>query len=422
MPNWSARQVAIATVFVVAVGLAFWFIYQIRTVIFILFLAIVLGTAIRPGVDWLKRRGLPRAGGVIVIYLAFLCLTIGFVVLVIPLVIEQGTAFTINLPDYYERIRSTLLQSPSLVLQRLGLQLPPRLFLLTQEIPTDAMNGEPLDRVARSFQMLGLLTRWAFILVAVFLLGFYWTLESEKAIRSLLLLLPAKRRDSIREIIADIESKVGGFIRGQIILSLSVGSLALVAYLLIDLPYALILAIIAGVMEAIPVFGPTLGAIPALLVALSVSPMHAGWVLLATVIIQLIENYLLGPRVMNKAVGVHPIVILLALAAFTSLLGLPGAFLAIPMAAISQLLLDRLILVPSTNNNQIPQGRDRLNVLRYEAQDLAQDVRKLLRQKEQPANQELDQVEDAIETIALELDQILAQIDQNGTSPMEVQE
>jgi predicted PurR-regulated permease PerM len=420
LPNWSARQVAIATVFVVAVGLAFWFIYQIRTVIFILFIAIVLGTAIRPGVDWLKRRGLPRAGGVIVIYLAFLCLAIGFVFLVIPLLTEQGTALAVNIPDYYERIRSTLLQSPSLVLQRLGLQLPPRLFLLTQEIPTEAMNGEPLGRVARSFETVGLLTRWAFILIAVFLLGFYWTLESEKAIRGLLMLLPAKRRDSLREIIGDIESKVGGFIRGQIILSFSVGGMALIAYLLIDLPYALILAITAGIMEAIPVFGPTLGAIPALLVALSVSPMHAVWVLLASVIIQLIENYLLGPRVMNKAVGVHPIVVLLALAAFTSLLGLPGAFLAIPMAAISQLLLDRFVLTPSTNNNQIPQGRDRLNVLRYEAQDLAQDVRKQLRQMEEPSNQGLDQVEDAIETIALELDQILAQVDQNGTSPEEV--
>jgi hypothetical protein len=139
-------------------------------------------------------------------------------------------------------------------------------------------------------------------------------------------------------------------------------------------------------------------------------------VIIATIVIQLTENTFLVPRIMNRSVGVNPIVTLLALAAFTSLLGLPGALLAVPMAAIIQLLLDRFVLTPDTVEAQAQEqiGRDQLSLLRYEAQDLAQDVRKQLRQKEDAADESTDEIEDTIETLASELDRILSQASQNG--------
>jgi hypothetical protein len=106
---------------------------------------------------------------------------------------------------------------------------------------------------------------------------------------------------------------------------------------------------------------------------------------------------------------------LLALAAFTSLLGLPGALLAVPMAAIIQLILDRFFLTPEPVEAQAQEqiGRDQLSLLRYEAQGLAQDVRKQLRQKENTSDEAADEIEDTIETLANDLDRLLAQAAQN---------
>jgi hypothetical protein len=106
----------------------------------------------------------------------------------------------------------------------------------------------------------------------------------------------------------------------------------------------MVLAVIAGMMELIPVFGPALGAIPAFLVALSVEPEKAIWVVLATVFIQIIENAWLVPRIMKNSLGVNPIIVLLSLVAFSSVFGFPGAVIAIPAAGIIQLVIDRIVL------------------------------------------------------------------------------
>jgi predicted PurR-regulated permease PerM len=139
-----------------------------------------------------------------------------------------------------------------------------------------------------------------------------------------LLLLPQERRESSRELIAAMETKVSAYIAGQGVLMLVVGVMAFIAYWLIGLPYVLVLAFVAGVMEAVPLVGPLLGAIPAALVALTLGPDKLIWVIVATVVIQQLENSFLVPRIMRQAVGVNPFVTLLALFAFSSLLDLPA--------------------------------------------------------------------------------------------------
>jgi predicted PurR-regulated permease PerM len=227
-----------------------------------------------------------------------------------------------------------------------------------------------------------------------------------------LILFPAYRRETIREISTALETKLGEYIRGQLILSFTIGILALIAYSIIGLPNTLVLAILAGIFEVVPILGPLLGAIPAILVAFSIHPALAIWVILATVIIQALENYLLVPRVMHASVGVNPILTLLTLFTFSSLMGLPGALLAIPFAAAIQLFLSRFVLSPDMNGNHIADGRDYVSLLRYEAQDLALDVRKQLRRKDDPSSDRSDHIEDSIETIANQLDLILGQISQ----------
>ena len=256
-----------------------------------------------------------------------------------------------------------------------------------------------------------------FTALVLLLLAYYWTLDGPRIIRSLLLLAPLNQRESIGELIATMEAKVGAYMAGQGVLILVVGGMSLFAYWLIGLPYLLVLALVAGLMEAVPLIGPLIGAIPALLVALTLGPDKLIWVIVATVIIQQLENNFLVPRIMRRAVGVNPFVTLLALFAFSSLLGVAGALMAIPLAAIIQLLLDHFVFKPGTEPEMV-NGRGYASRLRYETQELARDLRQQTRSL--PAGsaeqvQQIEQVMDQLEAIATDLDGLLA----SASPPME---
>jgi predicted PurR-regulated permease PerM len=415
VPAWPSRQVVGATLAVLAVVLAFWLLIREQIVLFSLFEAIVIGTAIGPAVDWLNRRGLPRAAGVVVVYLALLVAAVAVVLLVVPLIAEQGATLAQRFGGLYTGFLQTVRLSPSRLIRRLAWRLPagvPAVVPTTNGAETDA---EMLDTVARALGYLNLAGNGLFIFVAVLLLAFYWTVERERVLRFLLLLVPMPRRDDLREMFLAAEAKMGAYIRGIAILCLIVGSLAFATYLLIGLPYALLLALVAGLFEAIPVVGPALGVLPALLVALALDPTKAVWVLAVFAGIQALENVFLVPRVMGHTVGVSPVVTLLALVAFGTLFGLAGALLAIPLAAIIQLLLDRYVLTKRPVEEAPPPGRDRLSVLRYEAQELVADARNQLREKSGLAlDDQSDAVEDAIEALAADIDSLLAREAPNG--------
>jgi len=245
----------------------------------------------------------------------------------------------------------------------------------------------------------------------VMLLSLHWTLEGPRTVQLLLLLLPKEHRESTHALITSMEVKVGLFIAGQGILCLAIGVAALVVYLIIGLPNALVLALMACVLEAVPMLGPLLGAIPASLVALSIAPAKLIWVIVGTVIIQQLEGSFLVPRVMNKTVGVNPLVSLLAIFAFGSIFGIGGVLMAIPMAASIQILLDRFLFHPVTMEAELSPGRDHASRLRYEAQNLIKDLRKEARHKKEGSDQlvkQTDQVMDEIEAITTDLDALLA--------------
>jgi predicted PurR-regulated permease PerM len=408
--HWSARQVVYATLFVSSVLVSFLLLYRFSRVVIIFFIAIVLGTAIRPAVDWLSRRGISRTVGVILVYLSLFIVAIGLTVLILPIIADQATAILANTPSYLGDLRNFLFRSPSRVVQQIATQLPANISLLAPG--TQADSGETLSQVAQFFDTARVFARSALTLAAVFLLGLYWTQEGDRAILNLLLWVPQGKRLQARQLIAEIQEKLGGFLLGQSLLCLAIGGLSLAAYVIIGLPYALVLAIIAGILEAVPIFGPILGAIPALLVALSAEPGKAVWVIGATIVIQGLENYLLVPGVMKRSVGINAMVTLLAIAALTSLLGLAGALLAIPLAAIIQLLLSRLITSADDQTGlQAAMGRDQVSVWRYEAQNLAQDARNRLRQNEK-VDGASEEIVEGLEAIAKDLDRMLAETSQ----------
>jgi predicted PurR-regulated permease PerM len=414
--DWTFRRVVWATLVLASIAAGFWLLYRFNQVVFILFIAIVMGTMIRPVVTWLHRRGLPRIAGVILVYFLLLALLISFVLLLFPLIVEQGTTIAAAVPGYYQSLREWMVNNPNQLMVRLSKFLPATLPSLGPVLQTGP------EMIASAGQALGYVTLAAkviFIAIVILVLAFYWTLDGPRTIRSLLLLVSKGQRESIGELISAMETKVGFNIAGQGVLCLVIGIMALVAYLLIGLPNALVLALVAGLLEAVPMVGPLLGAIPAAVVALSIAPFKLVWVIVATLVIQQMENIVLVPRVMRKAVGVNPFVSLLAIFAFSSLFGIAGALMAIPIAAIVQLLLDRFVFHPGMMEAEASTGRDYASRLRYEAQDLAQDLRKQARLKKGGSDlrvKQTDQIMDEIEAIATDLDSLLAQASGSGAS------
>ena len=335
-------------------------------------------------------------------------LIIGSIVLLVPPIVEQLTATIPKIESYYQDLKSALLNSPLLALNQIASQLPSQLNFMPASAVSPSADGS-LDAVGQVLNTTGSILSWLFTLTAIFLIGFYWTLEGEGATRAVLLRLSNENRESVREILSEIEIRVGGYVRGQGIMALSIFIADFVIFLLLGLPAALAVAVLAGLFEVIPVLGPTLGAIPAVLVALSYDSSKVVWVIVAGALIQLLENNLLAPRVMHKTVGINPIVTLLAIVAFGALFGFAGVLLAIPMAAIIQIIVDRSLLRPQPSGLEVPLGRDRLSKLRFDVQEFVVDIRKLAQNKRTGSvESEVDPVEDTLEGIAMELDQVLS--------------
>lgn len=391
-------QVIGSTLVVVAVVGAFWLAHRFAGALFTLFAAMVLGTAVRPGLDWLHRRGLSRRLSAVLLYVALFGFVTSFALLVVPVASAQASRITAQVPEYLADARASLLTSPSATVRRIALELP----LVG---PEGALAATPVGETRSDLERAAKLT---FALIAVLLLGFYWTFDGEVTVRALLLFVPIERGDRIRELIEAAEERVGGYVRGQLIVSAVTASLSLAAFAAIGLPNALVLALVAGAMGAVPVVGWVLAGGVAILAASS-EPRLLPWVLGAVWVIHLLQEYVVSPRVMRQRVGVNPFTILLAISGFASLLGVAGAVLAIPMAAIIQLLLDRFVFDTTHERRPVPTltGRDRRSVLSLEAQALASDARRQARARDESASAEFDEAKNMVESIARDLDRIL---------------
>ena len=400
-PPLTHRRLIGATLVALGVACAGALLYRSATALLGLFIAVVVSRSIRPPVDWLARRGLARWVSALAVHLVLLVLVFAFLLLVLPLVLEQSSSLLLRLPGLYQGGREHLLDLTSGALHRLVRHLPDA---LPAEVPSTA--GRPLDALSGLSSVAGL-GRGIFLAASVVALGFYWTVDGEQTLATLLRLAPEGRREGLRTFLDAAQDKMGRYVWGQAIVCVFVGTLSLGAYGALGLPHALVLGLIAGVLDAVPLIGPILGMLPAALIALAIRPSLALWVLATYFIIHTFETYLLAPRVMGKTVGVNPLVTLLSLSAFGSLLGLAGVFLAIPIAAVLQLVLARVIVGQRAPLPADEGGRDRAGVLRYQANELALDVRRLVHHDAGGVREDPHELESAVESIAADLDRVL---------------
>ena len=410
------KDALIAVILFLLVLAGFYGIYRFHHILFSLFVAIIFGTMARPIYQWLINRRLHKNLVSLIMLVGLLGLIVGFVLLLLPVLTSQYQTLFSAVPRYYSILRDWVISSKNELVVRLSESLPATLSL-GEQLPGSSQDA--ITTLNGAMRFLGSGVNTVFFAFVLLLLSYYWMVSGSQIVASSLFFVKQDKRQDVLEIVQEIELKLTRYLFGQGILSLSIAGLSLVVFLILRLPNAFLLALIAGLFEAVPMVGPILGAIPAVLVALSMSPTTVIWVIISAMLIQQIENNLLVPRIMNKVVGVNPFISILSISAFTSLYGIGGALMAIPLAAVIQLILDRTLLQKEPEVEGPIGGRDKLNLLRYEIQELLGGIRNQARQT-QPGDTNsrtrIDTAMEEMEMVARDLDALLAQVaeEKNG--------
>lgn len=317
---------------------AAYFLYKIQIVVITLIVGILLATAIAGPTEFLARRlRVPRPLAILLVYIGLLAGLGVFFYLIIPPVIGEGTRFVREVPALLENWRGQVESSNNALIRNAAA----RAFEAIDRVQSGA-TGVPLP-TNLAVGVVSSIGGALVTLFTVFLIAFYWITEKTLIKRAFSNLFATGQRPRVLHLWHEVEVKLGAWIRGQLLLMAVVGGLATVTYGVMGLPFWLILGVIAGLTEAIPNVGPVLGAIPAVLIALSVDWKLALGVVAFVSVLQLLENAVLVPRIMKGAVGLSPLTVILAILAGSEFRGVAGALLAVPIAgAISVILQDVL--------------------------------------------------------------------------------
>ena len=316
-----------------------WTLYLVRAPLLLIYVSALFATGLAPLVRAIERRTkrlskrqVPRPAAILVIYGTVIGLLAAIAAAVIPPMVRQSQEFWTRLPTYMDSAQHTL--------ESWGVLAPGASF---KELLSQAPSGSG-DVVS-----VVLATVWGFVggifgLVSILLLTFYMLVESDAIFDLFVRLFPRGRRQSASRVSGLAAGKISAWLGGQMLLGLIIGTTTAIGYFLIGVPYFFVLAVIAGIGEMIPMVGPLLSAIPAVLVALTVSPGLALGVAGFCLALQFIENNFLVPKVMGQTVGLSAVTVILSLLIGSELLGFAGALLAVPTAAIVQVLVEELYL------------------------------------------------------------------------------
>jgi predicted PurR-regulated permease PerM len=329
-----ARLVLLALAAIVSV----WLAIELRDILIQVLIATILAAGIAPLTRVLTRIGLPSGVSVILIYLLLILVIVGLGFLLVPPVIAEVQSLISQAPDFGARFVRSLqdLQQQFPFLPPLG----PALQNQLQQVGNSAgaIFVQALNIVGVALGVFGgLLTA-----ILTLLITFYLVVDGKRIRNYLLSFLPKSQVPRFARMMDAIGDRMGGWLLGQIALSTSIGIASFIALLLVGVNNALLLAVVAAVAELLPIIGPWIAAIPAVIVAFTQDPVKALLTIIAYVIIQQIESNLLAPRIMGRAVRLHPLAVILALLAGASLFGIVGALVAVPVAAAVSVVLDEV--------------------------------------------------------------------------------
>jgi predicted PurR-regulated permease PerM len=309
-------------IFTVFFLLGLWFLFQIRQIILALFISIILMSALNPIVSRMERFKLPRWLSILSLYLLILGGVGLMIAIVIPAVISQTELFVSKIVPLVKNIGLT------------GLDIDQS--LITSQISQLGSVPANLLKV-----IVGVLSNIVGIF-AILVITFYLLLERKNLNKYLLVLFGEGEEKKAENFVDNIEKRLGSWVRGEFILMVTIGIMTYVGLRILGIDVALPLAILAGLMEIVPNIGPIISAIPAVLASLAISPLMTVAVLALYFLIHQSENGLVTPKVMQKTIGVNPLVTILSLAIGAKIGGIAGAVLAVPVVLVIQVIASEL--------------------------------------------------------------------------------
>ncbi|MFO0704542.1 MAG: AI-2E family transporter [Candidatus Andersenbacteria bacterium] len=308
----------------VAILLIVGFLWLIRDIVVIVLFSLILASAIDPIVDWLQKRRIPRAISVLAIFLLLVGAIAGIVTLLIPPIAEQISALAHQVPQLFSDERINLLQELKNTASNLQLTDSIRDFFSSVGTTLSNTTGGIFSTVSSFFGGI-------FTVISIAVLTFYLTAE-EKGIKKFFhFIVPTKHREYTTDLIQRIQLKLGSWLRSYLVLALFVGILVYIGLTLIGVQYALVLALLAGILEFIPFIGPIVSTVPAAFFAIADSPVKAILVVVLYVVINQVEQHLIVPRLLHRTIGLNPVVIVLVLLVGAKLAGVIGLLLAVPL-------------------------------------------------------------------------------------------
>ncbi len=310
---------------IVSMAVLAWVVYAGLEVILGLFLAIVIAAALDSPVTWMQKKGLPRILGTLIIFICAITVVAALVYAVLPIAISEFTNLFLNFKDYTSPFLEFL--DASKAFGTIG----ERLTSLTDQL----ISGSASVLTIASSLFGGI-----FLAIAVLILSFYLTVGQDGVEKLIESVVPQTYENYTLDLYFRVRKKIGRWLKGQLILSLIVGTSVFVGLWLLDIEYSLILGILAGIFEIIPFVGPVFGGGLAVLLALSQSVTLMVYTFALFVIIQQIENHILVPSVMKFTTSLNPAVVMISILLGGALFGFVGLILAVPAAVLLQEIIE----------------------------------------------------------------------------------
>lgn len=294
--------------------LALWFLWLIRDIILLLIIALILASAMEPLVDYLHKRKVPRVLSVFMVYVFVIGIAVLVIYLMIPPVIQQAKILRENLPLFSQTLQTQFA------------------FLNVQGFFQNLMSGFGGGNVVQSTvgAFNGALNAIAVIVISVYLVA------EEKGMKTFVAsLIPERHHEFTLNLINKIQKKMGGWVLGQVIISFGIFIFTYIGLLLLHVQYALVLALLSGLLEIVPYIGPFISAIPAMFIAFAQNPTSVSlviWVAVLYLLVHEVEGYVLVPKVMEKTTNTSPLLTLVALMVGYQLAGIIGLVISVPIA------------------------------------------------------------------------------------------
>ena len=337
-PRNPRRLILFGIISAIVAVLVVWLLYTVRSTLILIYISGMLAMGISPLVRGIERQRVipigtrvPRWVAILIIYAGIIGVLVIIGMLVVPPLVEQAEDLWRSLPQRFAEAQQTLV--------RIGvLREPITIGEAVKQAPTQGANA-----AATVFGAVRNVVGGVFGVITLLLLTFYMLVESREMFSFFVRLFPVAQRPRVAAISASVTEKVSAWLGGQLLLAGIIGLTSAVGLGLMGVPYFYVLALISAIGEMIPMVGPILAAVPAIAVAATVSPGLALGVAVFFLIQQQLENSVLVPKIMGRQVGLSAVTVIIALGVGSELLGVVGAILSVPTAAIVQVLFEELV-------------------------------------------------------------------------------